>query len=249
MLRFATSPGHAPHPNEDFVGAVPGSVVLVDGAGIRGVEELCHHGIAWYATTLGTTLLARLAQGTDRLDDVLASAIDDVTDRHRATCQVGDPSSPSATVAIVRVTQSDVDYLLLGDSVIVLQDAQGRAEVVEDRREPDLARPLRDLPRDEAIAAFRAKRNRPGGFFVAKDDGRVAKEALVARRPRETVRAAAVLSNGASRVADRFGLLSWAEVPTHDPDDLIRLVREAEAQTDTVADDATAATWLIHASP
>jgi hypothetical protein len=34
------------HPNEDFAGAVPRAVVLVDGAGISGIEEICRHGVA-----------------------------------------------------------------------------------------------------------------------------------------------------------------------------------------------------------
>jgi hypothetical protein len=42
----ATSPGHVGRPNEDFVGDVPGAVVLLDGAGIPGTETICRHGVA-----------------------------------------------------------------------------------------------------------------------------------------------------------------------------------------------------------
>jgi len=34
--------------NEDFVGAVPTAVVLLDGAGgVSGSESVCRHGVAW----------------------------------------------------------------------------------------------------------------------------------------------------------------------------------------------------------
>ena len=77
--------------------------------GITGADDLCRHGTAWYAHRLGTTLLARLSldlagepsAGAD-LAGLLAAAIDEVTDLHRDTCRVDDPSSPCATVAIVR---------------------------------------------------------------------------------------------------------------------------------------------------
>jgi len=261
VLTWATSAGHHGRANEDFVGAIPGAVVLVDGAGISGVEELCRHGIAWYAQRLGTTLMARLSQdavsgSAADLSDVLASAIDELTDLHRETCDVTDPSSPSATVAVVRLDGERVDHLLLGDSVIVLDVVDGPPRVVEDRREPDTARPFRarvaglepgtpDHERvlDEARAAFRAKRNQPGGFWVAKDDGRAAAEALTGSDDLATLRGASVLSNGASRAVDRFDLLTWAQLLTRDPDDLIRMVREAERAGGVDSDDATAARW------
>ncbi len=59
-VAMATSPGQVGRPNEDFIGAVPDAVVLLDGAGIPGTEDICRHGVAWYAQTLVATLLARL---------------------------------------------------------------------------------------------------------------------------------------------------------------------------------------------
>ncbi len=262
MLTWATSAGHAGRANEDFVGAIPGAVVLVDGAGITGAEDLCRHGTAWYAHRLGTTLLVRLSlagAGETRPDlaDVLAAAIDEVTDAHRDSCRVTDPSSPCGTVAVLRVADGRADHLLLGDSVIVLDVVDGPPQVVEDRREPETGRPFQAAlagvaegsPEyvevlDEARTVFRSKRNQPGGFWVAKDDGpAAAAEALTGSRPVAEVGGAALLSNGASRVVDRFGLLDWAQVPSRDPAELIRLVREAERAEGVDADDATAACW------
>ena len=177
---FATSGAHDDRGNEDFVGAGPAALVLVDGAGIRNAEHLCRHGVVWYAHGLGGVLLARLSRDASTpLTEVLADAIDEVTSWHRGTCDVADPSSPSATVALVRVTDGKVQHLVLGDSVVLVDHAQGTA-VVEDRREPDIARPFRDRlaalepgtatydeARRAAITTFRASRNQPGGFWLS----------------------------------------------------------------------------------
>lgn len=255
----ATAPGHAGRANEDFVGAVAHAAVLVDGAGIRDAEHLCRHGVAWYAHRLGGNLLARLSlDGASRgaatdLATIVAAAIDEVTWLHRDTCDVQDPSSPSATVAIVRVTADRVDHFLLGDSVVVLDRLDATPQVVEDRREVELGSPWRDAlaplepgsaeferVRGEAVTLFRASRNQPGGFWVAKDDGQVAGEAIIGSHPVEELTSAVLLSNGASRVVDRFGLLEWHELSSHHPEDLVRMVRAAEQAGSVDPDDATA---------
>jgi hypothetical protein len=256
----ATAPGHPGRANEDFAGAVAHAAVLVDGAGIRDAGYLCRHGVAWYAHRLGGNLLARLSLdggGAGPLTDVatiVAAAIDEVTSLHRDTCDVQDPSSPSATVAVVRVAGDRVDHLLLGDSVIVIDRTDGVAQVVEDRREIELGTPWRDAlaalepgsaeydqVRGEAVTLFRASRNQPGGFWVAKDDGRVVSEAIVGSHPIDEVAGVVLLSNGASRVVDRFGLLGWHEISSYEPDELLRLVRDAERAASVDSDDATVA--------
>jgi hypothetical protein len=255
----ATAPGHPGRANEDFVGVVAHAAVLVDGAGIRDAGHLCRHGVAWYAHRLGGILLTRLsldgASGSAATDlsTIVAAAIDEVTSLHRDTCDVADPSSPSSTVAVVRVGDGKVDHFLLGDSVIVLEGAEG-AKVVEDRREVELGTPWRDAlaalepgsaefdaVRAEAVTLFRASRNQPGGFWVAKEDGRVVHEAIAGSHPIHEIVGAVLLSNGASRVVDRFGLLGWHEISSHEPHELLRLVRDAERSGSVDADDATVA--------
>ena len=58
----------------------------------------------------------------------------------------------------------------------------------------------------------------------------------------EEVSAVVVLSNGASRVVDLFGLVGWGEVSALEPDDVVRMVRDAERSGGVAADDATLAT-------
>src|SRR5918994_4251277 len=81
QVSMATSAGMAGRPNEDFVGAVAGAVVLLDGAGIPGAEEICSHGVAWYTHRLGGALLGRLSRDDgDDLTAVLGAAISEIAD-------------------------------------------------------------------------------------------------------------------------------------------------------------------------
>ena len=56
---LASEPGAAERPNEDFAAAIPGAVVLLDGAGyVPDSATGCMHGVAWYPRTLGGLLAA-----------------------------------------------------------------------------------------------------------------------------------------------------------------------------------------------
>ncbi|MFD5034119.1 hypothetical protein ACFWM0_27490 [Streptomyces sp. NPDC058405] len=176
--------------NEDFAGAVPTAAVLIDGAGIPGAESICRHGVAWYAGGLGGCLLSLLAGVRDRsLSALLAEAIEQVTDDHRDTCDVADPISPSATVAILRLSDGLIEHLVLGGSVLVLGRAEGEPLVVSDPREVIISRSYRSALKATAegsdeyrrvLRDLRANRNQPGGFWVAKDDPRAADDATIA---------------------------------------------------------------------
>ncbi|MBB4764179.1 hypothetical protein ACFQFC_08170 [Amorphoplanes digitatis] len=254
-VTMTSEPARPGRVNEDFAGAVPTAAVLIDGAGIPGAESVCRHGVAWYAGRLGGSLLGLLATGPDRgLPALLADAIVRVTDEHRDTCDVADPISPSAAVAVLRLRGDRVDHLVLGDAVLVLDRDHAAPLVVTDRREVDIARSY--LPALAAAAGdddgyrrilgeLRANRNRPGGFWVAKDDPRAADEAVTASTPVAGLTGAVLLSNGASRIVDRFGTADWPEVlallASRGPAEIIRRVRRAEARDAVAPDDATVA--------
>jgi hypothetical protein len=246
-VAMATSPGRSDQPNEDFVGAVPDAVVLLDGAGLSGTESTCSHGVAWYTRRLGSALLACLSANDGReLVSVLGDAIDQVARAHRGSCNIADPSSPSATVVILRVSGDTADYLVLADSVLVLDRTGDVPQVLTDDREAIVGRryraamdsvangtPEHDQARREYVEALRAHRNQPGGFWVAADDPAVASEAVTGSRSVETLTSGVLLSDGASRVADRFRLADWPEVLSivndYGPAEVIRRVRQAEA--------------------
>ncbi|MFJ5723128.1 integrase [Streptomyces sp. NPDC093149] len=241
--------------NEDFTGALPTAAVLIDGAGIPGAESVCRHGVAWYASRLGGSLLGLLSLVRDRgLPALLAEAIEQVTDDHRGICDVTDPISPSATVAVLRLSDGLVEYLVLGDSVVVLDRADGAPLVVSDPREVIISRSYRSALRATAagseeyhrvLRSLRACRNRPGGFWVAKDDPRAADEAITGSCPVSELTGAVLLSNGAARVVDRFRLTDWpgvmAVLKSSGPAEVVDRVRQAEARRAVAADDATIA--------
>jgi hypothetical protein len=263
-VSMATSGGHAGRPNEDFIGAVPAAVALLDGAGIPGTESICSHGVAWYTHHLGGALLGRLSRDDGRdLAGILAAAIEETAAGHRGTCDIGNPSSPQATVVIARAHGGRLDYLLLADSFLVADRAAGGPEVITDGREVTTRRtclaPLDGIPQGTAeydrvlgpcIEALRARRNQPGGYWIAKDDPQVAGEAVTGSRPLHGLHGLALLSNGASRIVNPYGLTDWPGVlellGASGPAEILRRVRAAEAgrpgDPDAgVPDDATVA--------
>jgi hypothetical protein len=261
---MATSAGKAGKPNEDFTGAVPGAAVLLDGAGIPGTESICSHGVAWYTHRLGGALLGSLSRddGQD-LVAILASAIAEIAADHRTTCDITNPSSPQATVVIVRAREGWLDYLLLADCFLVLDQVCGGPRVITDEREVitrrmcsaplhgvALGTPEYDRIRDSCIEALQAHRNQQGGYWIAKDDPHAAQEAVTGSHPLHDVDSFALLSNGASRIVSPYGVTDWPGVlellSASGPAEIIRRVRQAEARSPegpdvTTADDATVA--------
>lgn len=263
-ISMATSAGHPGRPNEDFVGAVPSAVVLLDGAGIPGTESICCHGVAWYTHRLGGALLGRLSRDDGRdLTAVLAEAIEEIAADHRGTCDITNPSSPQATVAIARLHGSRLDYLLLADCFLVLDQISGGPLIISDEREVTARRictaPLAGVARgtaeyerirDRCIEALQARRNHVGGYWIAKDDPHAAEEAVTGTCPLRNLHSATLLSNGASRIVSPYALTSWPGMlqllSTGGPAEIIRRVRQAEATTShtpaaEVPDDATVA--------
>jgi hypothetical protein len=110
--------------------------VLLDGAGIPGTESICCHGVAWYTHRLGGALLGRLSRdyGQD-LAAILDVAIDEIAADHRSTCDITNPSSPQATVAIIRAAAGQLEYLLLADCFVVLDQVSAGPLVITDERE------------------------------------------------------------------------------------------------------------------
>jgi hypothetical protein len=246
LVVFSSIPAKPNQPNEDFIAATSDAVVLLDGAGTpTGSESGCVHGVAWFVRRLGTALLSSMTRndGSDPVE-CLAASIGEVRSLHDNTCDLGHPGSPSATVVALKVREHTLDYLVLADSVLVL-DLSTELRVVTDDHEAQIGEqfrmqmdalpngtPQHERAHREYVESLRAHRNRPGGFWVASTEPEAAMEALTGSMPRMQVRAAAVLSDGASRLVDRFGLATWEEVlktlDTRGPRELLRQVRDAE---------------------
>ncbi|MCP2358574.1 hypothetical protein HD597_005594 [Nonomuraea thailandensis] len=242
-ITYATRPGSR-RPNEDLVIAGPSWIVVLDGAtAAAGVDSGCVHDVAWLVGRLGGALAARLAAGDGApLADVLESAIEETGAAHAGACDLGNPDSPSATVAMVRAGER-VEYLVLGDSAVVLSRADGAALAVSDDR-------LERLPggRPYSLELVRRMRNAPGGFWVAGARPEAARQSVTGETDAGEVSGVGVFTDGVARLRDWYGW-SWEAVlgllAGRGPEAVIAAVRELETARGPVRgkrhDDATAA--------
>ncbi|MEV5890253.1 protein phosphatase 2C domain-containing protein [Nonomuraea fuscirosea] len=242
-ITYATRPG-SERPNEDLVIAGPSWIVVLDGAtAAAGVDSGCAHDVAWLVGRLGGALAAGLAADEGApLADILETAIEGARSAHGSRCDLDNPDSPSATVAMVRSPgPGRVEYLVLGDSPVVLSPASGGVCVVSDDR-------LERLPggRPYPVELVRRMRNAPGGFWVAAARPEAAREAITGAA--DGVRGAGVFTDGVARLADWYGW-SWQAVldvlEGGGPGAVIDAVRGLEVRRGPVwgkrHDDATAA--------
>ncbi|MET7383089.1 integrase [Streptomyces sp. NPDC005526] len=270
-VALGSQPADPGRENEDFAAAAFGAAVLLDGAGVAGAETGCVHGIAWFSSTLGGLLLAGIAAHPARpLTYCLADAIRTVRSLHENTCDLTYRASPTSTVVAVRAAAGDLEYLVLGDSTLLLAETDGSAAAIADQRLDEVGKRLRGpvdaLPtgspeHSAALAEYRdaltGLRNRPDGFWIAGPDPQAAEHALTGAVPLDSLASVTLLSDGASRLVDSFELADWEEtldvLSSSGPDGLIRRVREAEAEDPhgrrwprgKTRDDATALHWVM----
>lgn len=245
LVTFMSAPGSATRPSEDIALAAENIAVVLDGAG--GPSELgsgCIHGTPWYVRNLGTRLLEHLLNRTNvALSEALADAIGEVAMMHTDTCDLNNPGTPSATVAILRKREHDLDYLVLSDAVMVFEGAKG-THFVSDRRIDQLGAPIRakmnkletgspehQEQRLKLVTEQRRLRNKPGGHWVAAQLPEAATHALTGSIPSEDAHHIALMSDGGARYVD-LQLGDWkdlmAVLTEYGPQEVISKVREAE---------------------
>ncbi|HEX6354713.1 hypothetical protein [Actinophytocola sp.] len=244
---------------EDYAAAVDGLVVVLDGVTPpHDGDSGCVHDVPWFVDLLGRTLL-EVGQRHGSLADCLAEAIERTAAAHRTTCDLSHPRTPQATVAMLRWDDVRVEHLVLSDAAVLLGGQDGTVTAVLDSRLDELrARPyLAALRAGPEVGAYRtaleALRNVPDGFHTAAADPAVVAHAVTGATPRAAVRAAAALTDGATRWRDKFDLGDWADLlevlRSAGPAALVEQVRTAEtADADRrnfrrgkVFDDASAA--------
>ena len=216
--------------------------VVLDGATeLADVDSGCCHGVRWYVTRLGGSLARLLTiDPAASLTDILSQSITEVSELHEATCDLSNPDSPSSVVLILRERDDKVDYLVLADSVIVLEACDDSLRVIVDDR-------VANLP-SYTVEAVRALRNSDNGFWVASTIPEAAKYALSGSVLKSSIQSVTMFTDGASRLVDRFGW-SWRELVDQTkrvgPSTVIREVRAAESNTRSMSgkvhDDATVA--------
>lgn len=259
----ATVTGSPAAPNEDWIATTPDLVVMLDGATVR-TETGCRHGAAWYTRKLGTAIISGASSRSASLPAVLASAINEVAELH-PKCNLGHPGTPSAGVAIVRLGDYLLQYLVLGDLTVVLDTTDGlrvisdqrvSATAVAERREAD----RHSIGSPEKTAAMLAMkhaeltaRNRPGGYWISAADPAAVDHAINGELAMRSLRRMALLTDGAARAVDMFRQYpSWQaaldKLSDAGPDAFIKQVRRAESSDqlgvryprNKVCDDATA---------
>jgi len=253
-IELATAAGLPGRPNEDWAATVlpasgqGGGLVLLDGVTPPPGDDGCAHSVPWFTARLGGALVELSGSRRDMtLREILAESIRRTADKHRSLCDLSHVRTPQATVVLVRWDESEIEHLVLSDSVLLLESPDGAVGAVLDDRLDRL--PPGALASEEAADAYR---NAEGGFFTAAADPAVADRAVTGRTPRAEVRAVAALTDGASRWTDTFGEGDWAAclgvLHKEGPQGLIDRVRTLEdADTDRTHlrrgkrhDDATA---------
>ena len=247
-VSFDSRPGSAEKPTEDFTAAGPHVALVLDG--LSAPPELgmgCTHGTPWYVAELGTRLLH--GAGTrplDPLPDIVAEAIEAVAALHSGSCDLTHPGTPSSSVALLRIGEQTIDYLSIFDSVILLDGPAG-PRVITDLRVDSYAQQEHKATQQyeigtaehkqavsRLVAAQRPWRNRPEGYWVAAATTRSAYEAVTGSVPRSAVTRAAVLSDGASCLVDRYEAMDWRQLlallERSGPGEVIAQVRAAEAE-------------------
>jgi hypothetical protein len=259
-IRMAVDAGSPGKASEDRAIVAPNLVVVLDGATVR-TETGCIHGVAWYVERLASAIVDGAALGPTQ---ALATAISRTADIHRDTCDLDHVATPSAAAAIVEIIDGQLRYLVLGDVTVVIDTGDEAVVVVDNRvshtavRERAVADGLRSGSAEKAAAlvtmkhAELAARNTDGGYWIAASNPAAAAHALTGAIPVESVRRAAVLTDGATRAVDPFGLYGWPNLldalDAYGPAALITQVRAVEASDpdgsrwprNKLSDDATA---------
>ncbi|HEX5595102.1 MAG TPA: hypothetical protein VFX61_03630 [Micromonosporaceae bacterium] len=248
-VRISCQPGDPGRPNEDSVVAVPGLLAVLDGVTVPdGTDTGCVHGPAWYSAHLAAQLArGYTAEPAADLAELVAAGIEAVRGKHGSDCDLTHPATPQSTLAMLRIGPERCDYLLLGDSTVVL-DCGGMIEAVADLRSHEVARrvrgPARRSPigsgeheqrvRDE-LDAVRAYLNRPGGYWLAAADPAAARHAVrgsAARSGPQALERTALLTDGASCVVDSYHLTDWAGlldlIQAHGTARIVELARDVE---------------------
>jgi len=226
-----------PHPpaGADRVVITPGAVIVLDGASSFGPAAVSP---AAYASRLGT----EIASATDAcpggpLPQILATAITATA----TALNLPDDDGPSSTVAIARVNDDTADLLVLGDSYIAYR-ADSTTTVLTDDRLDHLALPQARLYRErladgsgygpahtgtlrELQAGQRARRNVPGGYWIASANPEAAEHAITLTLPLTSLEWIVLATDGTADTARHLGLDDWNAIGYSDQAGLSALLQ------------------------
>ncbi|MBS2539109.1 protein phosphatase 2C domain-containing protein [Catenulispora sp. NF23] len=252
-VSYVCQAASAPRPNDDFVIATESFVIVLDGATAPvGVDSGCVHDVPWLVARLGANLAGLLLrEPRAALVDVLRGGIAATMGEHADTCDLENPDSPSSTAVMLRCGAQTVDYIVLGDSAIVIERGVGAsASASASATELTVAHDNRTahLP-DYSVGGVSRLRNTDEGFWIASNRPEAADKAIVGSIPIGDVTRAALMTDGITRLVERYGR-TWLEVlermDKYGPREVVADVRGEELATPSgsyrgkVHDDVTA---------
>jgi len=226
QLSYTCQPSPDATANEDFILASERFVIVLDGATASGLPNGCVHDVAWLASRLGGQLAAVLIEQPGLpLREVLRQGIIGTRSLH-PQCDLANPNSPSSTVAMVREHAGVLECLALADSPVVVETHSGELIEVNDDRTSHLPAYDRD--------SLMRLRNTDEGFWVASTKPEAADRAVSASVPAADVRRFALVTDGVSRLVERYGW-SWLQIldtlEKQGPESAVQAVRDAEFAT------------------
>ncbi|WP_131739973.1 integrase [Actinomadura roseirufa] len=243
-VTWVTEQGSPERRNEDFVAAAAGAVVVLDGCGLPlGTDLGCVHGTAWYARSLGTRLLARMLDGLGEAPQA-GPPVGPPEGAHRPAARPLVARLAGAIADVAAAHRGSCDLAAVTTPAATVLALRVRGEVVDYLVLADSTL-LLDGPD--------GLREITGGPPFAAADPAVADAAITGTVPVRELRRAFLLTDGATRLVDRFRLTGWAEVARladeSGPGALIARTREAERgdprgarwPRGKIHDDATAA--------
>ena len=236
-VRLAQLP--SPPKGADRVIAIPGAVIVLDGASAFGPASV---GPAAYADRLGTEIAAALAASPAApLPGILAAAVGATA----SALGLHDDHGPSSTVAIARLAGGNADLLVLGDSYIAYRSGDGLAVITDDRIDrlglPQARRYQERLAAGsgyddahavtlrELQAGQRAHRNAPGGYWIASVDPRAAAHAVTLTLPAAGLEWIVLATDGAVDTARHLRLDDWEAIARSDSAGLSSLLERCHA--------------------
>ncbi|BEK84764.1 protein phosphatase 2C domain-containing protein [Nocardia seriolae] len=213
--------------NEDRLVITAEMVIILDGATTYGIQNKISGGT--FAERLGAVLV-RIADESASLSALLEVALQYVISD--LELPIESPNAPSSTIAIVRKRRGTLDFLVLGDSTIVLGYRDGAVETICDERLEQLglvqSRKYRsrlqqgggyDDRHREILAELqqeqRRRRNRPGGYWIASTAPEAAQHAIIAARPVADIAWVALATDGVTDLIDALKV-DWQEIGSMD---------------------------------
>jgi hypothetical protein len=235
-----------PPAGADRVVVTPGAVIVLDGASAFGPAAISP---AAYADRLGTEIASAInARPAGPLPQIIGTAIAATA----TALNLPDDDGPSSTVAIARVNDATADLLLLGDSYIAFR-ADNTMTVLTDDRIDHLGLPQARLYRErlatgsgygsahaatlrEFQAGQRARRNVPGGYWIASASPEAAHHAITVTLPVASLEWIALATDGAADAARHLGF-DWEAIARCDEASLSGLLQHCHEWEETTDPD------------